>query len=63
MLTPIPLTDDERVEVDDGEGAPGLPPRPTRRHSHPVGATPPELGASPAPTFLPIIEVRRGESG
>ncbi len=29
----------------------------------PAGATPRQLGASPAPTLLPIIDVRQGKSG
>jgi len=58
MLTAIPLTDDERAAVDDGKDALDallgrLADIPT-----PAGATPRELGASPAPTLLPIIQVR-----
>jgi hypothetical protein len=61
MLTAIPLTDDERAAVDDGKDALDallgrLADIPT-----PAGATPRELGASPAPTLLPIIEVRQGK--
>ena len=58
MLAAIPLTDDERAAVDDGQAAVDsllarLADIPT-----PAGATPRELGASPAPTLLPIIDVR-----
>ncbi len=61
MLTAIPLTDDERAAVDDGKDALDallgrLADIPT-----PAGATPRELGASPVPTLLPIIEVRHGK--
>jgi integrase len=61
MLATIPLTDDERAAVDDGQAALDsllgrLADIPT-----PAGATPRELGASPAPTLLPIIEVHQGK--
>lgn len=63
MLTSIPLTDDERAAVDDGHAALDsllgrLADTPT-----PAGATPRQLGTSPAPTFLPIIEVGQGQNG
>jgi integrase len=63
MLASIPLTDDERAAVDDGQAALDsllgrLADVPT-----PAGATPRQLGASPAPTLLPIIEVRQGKQG
>ena len=63
MLASIPLTDDERAAVDDGQAALDsllgrLADIPT-----PAGATPRELGASPAPTLLPIIDVRQGKPG
>jgi integrase len=53
MLAAIPLTDDERAAVDDGQAALDsllgrLADIPT-----PAGATPRELGTSPGPTFLP----------
>ena len=45
MLAAIPLTDDERAAVDDGQTAlEPAPPAPGRR-SHPAGPTPRELGA------------------
>ena len=63
MLASIPLTDEERAAVDDGQAALDsllgrLADIPT-----PAGATPRQLGASPAPTLLPIIDVRQGKSG
>ena len=63
MLAAIPLTDDERAAVDDGKDAldsllSRLADIPT-----PAGATPRELGASPGPTLLPIIDVRQGKPG
>ena len=63
MLASIPLTDDERAAVDDGHAAlDSLLGRLTDIPT-PAGATPRELGASPAPTLLPIIEVRQGQPG
>lgn len=61
MLTSIPLTDEERAAVDDGQAALDsllgrLADIPT-----PAGATPRQLGASPAPTLLPVIQVRQGK--
>jgi hypothetical protein len=61
MLATIPLTDDERAAVDDGQASLDsllgrLADIPT-----PAGATPRELGASPAPTLLPITELRQGK--
>jgi integrase len=63
MLTSIPLTDEERTAVDDGQTALDsllgrLADIPT-----PAGATPRELGTSPARTHLPIIDVRPRETG
>ena len=61
MLASLPLTDEERAAVDDGQAALDsllgrLADIPT-----PAGATPRQLGASPAPTLLPIIDVRQGK--
>ena len=63
MLASLPLTDEERAAVDDGQAALDsllgrLADIPT-----PAGATPRQLGASPAPTLLPIIDVRQGKTG
>jgi integrase len=63
MLASIPLTEDERAAVDDGQAALDsllgrLADIPT-----PAGATPRELGASPTPALLPIIEARQGKPG
>jgi hypothetical protein len=60
MLTSIPLTDDERAAVDDGQAAldrllERLADVPT-----PAGPTPRQLGAPPAATILPIVEVTGG---
>jgi len=63
MLTSIPLTDDERAAVDDGQAAldrllERLADVPT-----PAGPTPRQLGAPPAATILPIVEVTGGRGG
>jgi hypothetical protein len=61
MLASIPLTDEERAAVDDGQAALDsllgrLADTPT-----PAGATPRQLDASSTPTLPPIIEVRQGK--
>jgi integrase len=61
MLASIPLTDDERAAVDDGQAALDsllgrLADIPT-----PSGATPREIGVPSGATQLPIIMVRQGK--
>ncbi|MGH3408748.1 MAG: hypothetical protein ACRDRJ_40570 [Streptosporangiaceae bacterium] len=63
MLASIPLTDDERAAVDDGQAALNsllgrLADVPT-----PAGATPRQIGIPQSATLLPIIEVRHGKQG
>ena len=61
MLAAIPLTEEERAAVDDGQAAlDSLLGRLTDIPT-PAGATPRQLSASPAPTLLPIIEVRQSK--
>jgi hypothetical protein len=60
MLAAIPLTDDERAAVDDGQAALDkllgrLADVPT-----PPGPTPRQLGTPAAATLLPIVAVRQG---
>jgi hypothetical protein len=60
MLVSIPLTDDERTAVDDGQTAldqllDRLSDVPT-----PAGPTPRQIGVPPAATLLPIVNVRQG---
>ncbi len=60
MLANIPLTDDERAAVDDGQAAldqllERLTDVPT-----PAGPTPRQLGVPATATLLPIVEVRSG---
>lgn len=62
MLASIPLTDEERAAVDDGQVAldqllERLADVPT-----PTGATPREIGIPATATLLPIINVTTGES-
>jgi len=62
MLATIPLTDDERVAVDDGHTAvtallDRLADVPT-----PAGPTPRELGTPATVTLLPIVQIRTGKA-
>lgn len=62
MLASVPLTDDERAAVDDGQTAldhllERLVDVPT-----PTGATPREIGAPTTVTLLPIVSVNTGKS-
>jgi len=59
MLANIPLTDDERAAVDDGQAAllqllDRLADVPT-----PAGPTPHQIGLAPTVTLLPIVDVRQ----
>jgi integrase len=63
MLASIPLTDDERAAVDDGQAAldsllSRLADVPT-----PAGATPRQLALPATATLLPIIDVRQAKTG
>jgi hypothetical protein len=63
MLASIPLTDEERTAVDDGQ-PPWTPfSADSQTSPHPPAQHPRELGTSPARTHLPIIEVRQRETG
>jgi len=63
MLASIPLTDDERAAVEDGQAA--LDTLLTRLTDTPTpsGATPHEIGVQRTATLLPIVEVRHGKNG
>ncbi|GIH97482.1 hypothetical protein Psi01_81120 [Planobispora siamensis] len=59
MLTAIPLTDDERAMVDDGQTALDqllnrLADTPT-----PAGPTPRQISAPPQAILLPVIEINQ----
>jgi integrase len=61
MLASVPLTDDERAAVDDGQAAldqllERLADVPT-----PAGPTPREIGVPATATRLPIVDVRQGK--
>ncbi len=61
MLASIPLTDDERAAVDEGQAAldqllerlTDVPP--------PAGPTPQQIGVPATATLLPVVDVRRGK--
>ncbi|MGW0553933.1 hypothetical protein ACWDZ6_06995 [Streptomyces sp. NPDC002926] len=60
MLISIPLTDDERAAVDDGQAAlEGLLSRLSEVPT-PVGASPRDLNRPTTCALLPIVEVRQG---
>jgi hypothetical protein len=61
MLAAVPLTDDERAAVDDGQAALDkllgqLADTPT-----PAGPTPRQIGVPPTATLLPIAAVDRNQ--
>lgn len=63
MLAAVPLTDDERAAVDDGQSAldkllDQLADVPT-----PSGPTPRQIGVPADATLLPIVDVRQGPRG
>lgn len=61
MLASIPLTEDERAAVDDGQTAiDALLTRLTDIPT-PAGPTPRQLGLPTAVTMLSIVEVRQGK--
>ncbi|MER5927772.1 hypothetical protein [Streptomyces mirabilis] len=60
MLANIPLTDDERVAVDDGQAALDQLLQRLTDVPTPAGRTPRQLGAPATATLLPIVEVRNG---
>lgn len=61
MLAAIPLSDEERAAVDDGQTAlDGLLGRLIDVLT-PSGSTPREIGVPVTATLLPIIEVNRGK--
>ncbi|MCZ0999712.1 hypothetical protein O1M63_18860 [Streptomyces mirabilis] len=60
MLANIPLTDDERVAVDDGQAALDQLLQRLTDVPTPAGPTPRQLGAPATATLLPIVEVRNG---
>ncbi|MFD9225959.1 hypothetical protein ACFWDI_39495 [Streptomyces sp. NPDC060064] len=63
MLASIPLTDDERAAIDDGQAA--LDQLLERLTDVPTasGPTPRQIGVPATATLLPIIDVRQGKTG
>ncbi|EST27645.1 hypothetical protein N566_23255 [Streptomycetaceae bacterium MP113-05] len=60
MLVSIPLTDDERAAVDDGQAALDALLGRLAEVPTPAGPTPREMSPPSTTTLLPIIEVRQG---
>ena len=63
MLASIPLTDDERAAVEDGQTALGALLARLADIPTPAGATPHQIGSRPTATLLPIVDVRHAKSG
>ena len=62
MLASIPLTDDERAAVEDGQAALNALLARLTDIPTPAGTTPRQIGGQPAATLLPIADVRHGKS-
>jgi integrase len=62
MLASIPLTDDERAAVDDGQTALGQLLERLADIPTPAGPTPRQISGRTTGTLLPIIEVRAGRT-
>jgi len=63
MLVAIPLTDDERAAVHDGQAAMDKLIERLADVPTPAGLTPLQISAPATATFLPIIDVREGPPG
>jgi integrase len=63
MLASIPLTDDERAAVDDGQAALGSLLERLADIPSPAGPTPRQIGIPQSATLLPIAHVRHGKNG
>ncbi|MFJ8600349.1 hypothetical protein ACIREM_16820 [Streptomyces shenzhenensis] len=61
MLASIPLTEDERAAVDDGQTAIDALLDRLTDIATPAGPTPRELGLPTTVTLLPIVEARQGK--
>ncbi|WP_240677180.1 hypothetical protein [Actinacidiphila soli] len=60
MLASIPLTDDERAAIDDGQAALDQLLNRLTDVPTPAGPTPRQIGLPPTATLLPIVDVTRG---
>lgn len=63
MLASIPLTDDERAAVHDGQASLDRLLEQLADVPTPAGPTPRQLGAPAGATRLPIVDVRQGKQG
>jgi hypothetical protein len=63
MFASVPLTDDERAAVEDGQAALDALLSRLADVPAPAGPTPRQTGISPSATLLPIVDVRHGETG
>jgi hypothetical protein len=63
MLASIPLTDDERAAVQDGQAALDTLLTQLADIPTPSGATPRQIRGQPAVTLLPIADVRHRKNG
>jgi integrase len=61
MLASIPLTEDERAAIEDGQSALDALLDRLADTPSPAGPTPRQLGTRRSATLLPIVEVRHGE--
>jgi hypothetical protein len=62
MLGAIPLTDDERAAVDDGQAALDKLLKHLADVPAPAGPTPRQIGAPAGAALLPVIQVRQGST-
>jgi integrase len=63
MLVSVPLTDDERAAVDDGQEALSQLLKRLADVPTPAGSTPAQIGLPQSATLLPIADVRHGQNG
>jgi hypothetical protein len=63
MLASIPLTDDERAAVDDGQAALNQLLERLTDVPTPAGPTPRQISVPPTATLLPIVDVRQDKPG
>ncbi|WP_223864129.1 hypothetical protein [Streptomyces sp. 5-10] len=61
MLASVPLSDEERAAVDDGQAALGQLLERLVGIPTPAGTTPREIGVPATATLLPIVAVNQGK--
>jgi hypothetical protein len=62
MIASVPLTDDERAAVDDGQAALETLVARLAHVPTPAGPTPSQLGLPPTVTLLPLVEIKHRNS-